>query len=228
MGRQRAWLSWSSGKDSAWTLHEVRRNGSVEIAALLTTITEPFERVSMHGVRVSLLEAQAASVGLPLVKVPIPFPCSNEQYAARMKTAMEQALSEGVSAMAFGDLYLEDVRRYREENLHPLGMEAIFPLWGMETKQLAERMIDAGLQAIVTCLDPRKVPRALAGRAFDRSFLAALPPDTDPCAERGEFHTVAVAGPMFSYPISVAIGETVERDGFVFTDVTPKVSLPHR
>jgi uncharacterized protein (TIGR00290 family) len=227
MGGQRAWLSWSSGKDSAWTLHEVRRNGSLEIAALLTTITEPFERVSMHGVQVSLLEAQAASVGLPLVKVPIPFRCSNEQYAARMKAAMERALSEGISAMIFGDLYLEDVRRYREENLHPLGMQALFPLWGMETKQLAERMIDAGLHAIVTCLDPRKVPRELAGRPFDRNFLAALPPGVDPCAERGEFHTVAIAGPMFSHSIPVAIGETVERDGFVFTDVTPKGSLPH-
>ena len=228
MGGQGAWLSWSSGKDSAWALHEVRRNGSVEIAALFTTITEPFERVSMHGVRVSLLEAQAASVGLPLVKVPIPFPCSNEQYATRMKTAMERALSEGISAMIFGDLFLEDVRRYREENLHPLGMQALFPLWGLETKQLAERMIDAGLHAIVTCLDPRKVPRELAGRHFDRSFLASLPPGVDPCAERGEFHTMAIAGPMFSHPIPVAIGETVERDGFVFTDVTPKASLPHR
>jgi uncharacterized protein (TIGR00290 family) len=227
MGSQRAWLSWSSGKDSAWTLHEVRRNGSLEIAALLTTITEPFERVSMHGVQVSLLEAQAASVGLPLVKVPIPFRCSNEQYAARMKAAMERALSEGISAMIFGDLYLEDVRRYREENLHPLGMQALFPLWGMETKQLAERMIDAGLHAIVTCLDPRKVARELAGRPYDRNFLAALPPGVDPCAERGEFHTVAIAGPMFSHSIPVAIGETVERDGFVFTDVTPKGSLPH-
>jgi uncharacterized protein (TIGR00290 family) len=228
MGGQGAWLSWSSGKDSAWTLFEMRRSGSVEIAALLTTITEPFERVSMHGVRLSLLEAQAASVGLPLVKVPIPFPCSNEQYAARMKAAMERALSEGISAMIFGDLYLEDVRRYREENLRPLGMQALFPLWGMETKQLAERMIDAGLHAIVTCLDPRKVPRELAGRPFDRNFLAALPPGVDPCAERGEFHTVAIAGPMFSHPIAVAIGETVERDGFVFTDVTPTASSPHR
>ena len=228
MGGQGAWLSWSSGKDSAWALHEVRQNGNIEIAALLTTITEPFERVSMHGVRLSLLEAQAASVGLPLVKVPIPFPCSNEQYATRMKAAMERALSEGISAMIFGDLYLEDVRRYREENLRPLGMQALFPLWGMETKQLAERMIDAGLHAIVTCLDPRKVPRELAGRPFDRNFLAALPPGVDPCAERGEFHTVAIAGPMFSHPITVAIGETVERDGFVFTDVTPTASSPHR
>jgi uncharacterized protein (TIGR00290 family) len=222
-----AWLSWSSGKDSAWTLHEVRRSGSVEIAALLTTITEPFERVSMHGVRVSLLEAQAASVGLPLVKVPIPFPCTNEQYAACMSSAMERALSEGISSMIFGDLYLEDIRRYREENLRPLGIQALFPLWGMETKLLAEQMIDAGLHAIVTCLDPRKMPRELAGRPFDRNFLAALPPGVDPCAEHGEFHTVAIAGPMFSHPIPVAIGETVERDGFVFTDVTPKGSLPH-
>jgi uncharacterized protein (TIGR00290 family) len=221
-----AWISWSSGKDSAWALHEVRRSGSVEIAALLTTITEPFERVAMHGVRVSLLEAQAASVGLPLVKVLIPFPCSNAQYAERMSSAMERALSEGISSMIFGDLYLEDIRRYREENLRPLGIQALFPLWGMETKHLAERMIDAGLHAIVTCIDPRKMPRELAGRPFDRNFLAALPADVDPCAERGEFHTVAIAGPMFSHPISVTIGETVERDGFVFTDVMPKASPP--
>lgn len=214
----KAWMSWSSGKDSAWALQEAR---GIKVTALLTTITEPFNRVSMHGVRVSILEAQAASIGLPLVKVPIPFPCSNEEYASRMKGVMSRALDEGISAMIFGDIYLEDVRRYREEKLRPLGIRAIFPLWGMETRPLAERMIDDGLHAIVTCLDPRKVPRELSGRRFDRDFLATLPPDVDPCAERGEFHTLAVAGPMFSRSIPFSIGETVERDGFIFTDVAP-------
>ncbi len=222
MSGQQAWLSWSSGKDSAWALHEVRRSGSVEIAALFTTITEPFDRVAMHGVRVSLLEAQADAIGLPLVKIPIPFPCSNEQYETAMKAVVERALSEGISTMIFGDLFLEDIRRYREERLHPFGMKALFPLWGMETRQLAEHMIDSGLQAVVTCLDPRVMPRELAGRSFDRSFLASLPAGADPCAERGEFHTMAFAGPMFPRPIPIKVGETVERDGFVFTDVMLK------
>jgi uncharacterized protein (TIGR00290 family) len=217
----KSWLSWSSGKDSAWALHEIKRIEGIEVTALLTIITETFERVSMHGVRVSILEAQAAAAGLPLVKVPIPYPCPNEEYAARMEAVMKRGVDEGISAMVFGDIYLEDVRRYREENLNPLGIRTFFPLWGISTELLAGQMIDEGLHAIVTCLDPRKVPRELAGRRFDRGFLAALPPDVDPCAERGEFHTVAVGGPMFSRAIPFAIGETVERDGFLFTDVVP-------
>ena len=221
MGEGKAWLSWSSGKDSAWSLWEARRTGEVEIVALLTTITEAFDRVSMHGVRTSLLEAQAEAAGLPLVKVPIPFPCTNEQYAERMKIAMDRALSEGVTRMVFGDLYLEDVRAYREATLRPLGIEAVFPLWGRPTRALAESMIDGGLRAVVTCIDPTKMPRRLAGSSFDRAFLAALPEGIDPCAEKGEFHTLAVAGPMFSRSIPVTIGKTVERDGFVFTDVLP-------
>ena len=219
MARTKAWLSWSSGKDSAWALRELRASGDVEVAGLLTVVTETFGRVSMHGVRTSVLEAQARAAGIPLVTVPIPFPCSNEEYAARMSAAMQRALAEGVLAVAFGDLYLEDVRRYRERNLEPIGIRALFPLWGMPTRELANRMIEGGLEAIVSCLDPAKVPRELAGRRYDRGFLAALPPDVDPCAENGEFHTVAVAGPMFSHPLGVRVGETVERDGFVFTDV---------
>ncbi len=221
MAKPIALASWSSGKDSAWSLLEVQRSGAFEVAGLLTVVTGPFARVSMHGVRVELLEAQARAVGLPLVMVPIPYPCSNEDYSSRMRAAMERALAEGISHVIFGDLYLEDVRRYREQNLAVVGMTAVFPLWGTPTAELAERMIAGGLEAIVTCLDPTKVPRSFAGRRYDRALLAALPASVDPCAENGEFHTVAVGGPMFAAPIPVTVGETVERDGFVFTDVLP-------
>ncbi len=168
-----------------------------------------------------MVEAQARAAGIPLIKTFIPFPCPNEVYEKVMADAMSRARSEGVRVVIFGDLYLEDVRAYRERTLGQVGMAPAFPLWGTPTDELAERMIDAGLQAIVTCLDPRKVPRELAGSRFDRRFLASLPAGIDPCAENGEFHTVTLAGPMFSSPIAAAVGETVERDGFVFTDVIP-------
>lgn len=212
-------MCWSSGKDSAWALHVVRQRAEVEVVGLLTTITAPFGRVSMHGVREEILEAQADAAGLPLYRVPIPAPCSNADYEAAMSRAVEQAKAEGVTQMIFGDLYLEDVRAYRERQLAGTGLEPVFPLWNRPTRALAEEMICGGLVAYVSCLDPRKLPRELAGRKFDRSFLAALPQDIDPCAERGEFHTCAVDGPMFARPIPVQTGETVDRDGFVFTDL---------
>jgi len=213
-------LCWSSGKDSAWALHVVRQRGEVEVVGLLTTVTEPYGRVSMHGVREAVLEAQAEAAGLPLYRVPIPAPCPNEVYADAMRKALKAASQERITRMIFGDLFLEDVRAYRERMLDGTGITAEFPLWGRPTRELAEEMIAAGLVAHVTCLDPKKVPRELAGRQFDRDFLAQLPAEVDPCAERGEFHTCVSAGPMFRRPIPVAVGEIVERDGFVFADLT--------
>ncbi len=219
MTRPKAWIAWSSGKDSAWALYQARQQGEVEVVGMLSTVTEAYDRVSMHGVRVSILEAQAEAAGLPLRKVLIPVPCTNEQYEAAMRAAMEEAKAQGVTGMVFGDLFLEDIRHYRETQLTRVGMTPFFPVWGLDTVALAEEMIAGGLHAHVTCLDPRKMPRALAGHAFDRAFLAALPAGIDPCGENGEFHTCVHAGPMFSHPLAVKVGATVERDGFVFTDL---------
>jgi uncharacterized protein (TIGR00290 family) len=217
--KSRVLLSWSSGKDAAWTLHVLRQDPSVEVGALLTTFNEAADRVAMHAVRRSLVGAQARAAALPLIEVFIPSPCPNEVYEARMRDAMTRARNDGFTHVAFGDLFLEDVRRYREERLAGAGLEPIFPLWGRPTDRLARDMLDAGLQAIVTCVDPRQIDPSLAGRPYDASFLDALPPSADPCGERGEFHTFCHAGPMFRAPISVAPGEIVERDGFVFADV---------
>ena len=217
----RAWLSWSSGKDSAFALHEVRRTGALNVVRLLTTVTDPFDRVSMHGVREAVLEAQADALGLPLEKVRIPHPCPNSVYERAMAEVMARAAADGVRHIVFGDLFLEEIRAYREEKLRAAGFEAVFPLWGRPTDRLARAMIAAGLRAYVCCLDPRKMPRELAGRAFDEALLAELPESVDPCGERGEFHTCVVALPDFQVPVEVRIGETVERDGFVFTDLVP-------
>ncbi len=216
LARPRALLSWSSGKDSAWALHVLRQRGEVEIVGLLTTVNERYGRVAMHAVRQELLEMQARATGLPLWPVPIPSPCTNEQYEAAMTPVLDRALAEGVTVMAFGDLFLEDIRRYREERLAPLGISAIFPLWGLPTAALARDMIHGGLQAHITCVDPRSLSSAFAGRSFDIAFLADLPPTVDPCGERGEFHTFACAGPMFDRALSVWVGDVVKRDGFVF------------
>ena len=221
MDRPRALLSWSSGKDSAWALHRLRQADDLELVGLVTTVNEAAGRVAMHAVRESLLAAQAAAAGLPLWRVPIPSPCSNEQYAAAMTGLVARARSEGVSVMAFGDLFLADVRAYRERQLAGTGIEPRFPLWGADTASLAREMLAAGLRARVTCVDPRQLDASFAGRAFDADFLAELPPGADPCGERGEFHTFAWAGPMFSAPIAVEPGPVVERDGFVFADLLP-------
>ena len=217
--RPKAWLSWSSGKDSAWALHAVRQSGEVEIVALLTSINRAFARVAMHGVRESLVDAQAQSAGLPLVKVPIPYPCPNEVYEQAMAEAMARARAEGVTHMVFGDLFLEDIRQYREEKLTGCGMTPVFPLWRLNTADLACQMIAAGLEARLACVDPRKLDRQFAGRRFDAQLLADLPAKIDPCGEYGEFHTLATAGPMFHSPIAVHLGEIVERDGFVYADL---------
>jgi uncharacterized protein (TIGR00290 family) len=220
-GRPKAWLAWSSGKDSAWALHTVRRAGEIEIVALLTTVNSTHQRVAMHAVRENLLEMQAAAAGLPLVKVPIPSPCPNEVYEQTMGDAMARAREEGVWHVVFGDLFLEDIRAYREKQLAACGMMPAFPLWGNGTRQLANEMLAGGLSAYLTCVDPRKLDRSFAGRRFDAELLKALPPNVDPCGENGEFHTFANEGPMFSHPIPVATGEIVERDGFVFADILP-------
>ena len=217
----KAIVAWSSGKDSAWALDEVRRAGSLEIVGLLTTVTSEFGRVSMHAVRERLLDSQAASLGLPCRKVRIPWPCTNETYEAEMARAIAEARAAGVTRVVFGDLFLEDVRAYREAKLAGSGIEPVFPLWGRDTSRLAGEMLDAGLRATLTCVDPRALDPALAGRAFDAALLADLPGGVDPCGERGEFHTFAWAGPMFEREIPVERGEVVRRDGFVFADLVP-------
>jgi uncharacterized protein (TIGR00290 family) len=222
MGRKKAWLSWSSGKDSAWSLEVVRRQDEFEVQALLTTVNSEFQRVAMHAVRESLLRAQAESAGLPLVTVPIPYPCPNEAYEDAMAAALRRARAEGVTHMIFGDLFLEDIRRYREEKLAGTGITPVFPLWEIDTGGLAREMVEGGLRAILTCVDPRKLDSSFAGRLFDAELLADLPPDVDPCGENGEFHTFACRGPMFREPIDVEPGVVLERDGFVFADALPR------
>lgn len=212
-------LSWSSGKDSAWALHVLRQDPRVHVAALLTTINEVFDRVAMHAVRRSLVDAQAASTGLPLWTVPIPSPCPNDIYEERMRAAVTRARAEGFTHVAFGDLFLEDVRRYREDRLSGTGLDPIFPLWQRPTRSLAQEMLDSGLAAVLTCVDPRHLDRRFAGRTYDATLLTELPDSVDPCGERGEFHTFCYAGPMFTKPIPIKAGETVDRDGFVFADL---------
>lgn len=212
-------LSWSSGKDSAWALHVLRQDPAIEIAGLLTTFNEVYDRVAMHAVRRSVVEAQAAAAALPLWPVRIPSPCPNDVYEARMREVMTEARDAGLDAVAFGDLFLEDVRQYRESRMAGTGLAPVFPLWGRPTADLAREMIAGGLRARITCLNPAKIDRALAGREFDAALLAALPPEVDPCAERGEFHTCCYAGPMFAAPVPVETGEIVERDGYVFADL---------
>ena len=212
--------SWSSGKDSAWMLHTLQRQHPGAVAGLLTTVNEAFNRVAMHAVRRELLDAQAAAAGLPLHAVDIPWPCSNVEYEQRMGAAVARFRTDGFTHVAFGDLFLEDVRRYREERLAGTGLTPLFPLWNAQpTSDLARAMIAGGLQAVLTCVDPRKLARDFAGRAFDTRLLADLPPGVDPCGENGEFHSFVWNGPMFHHPLDVRVGEIVERDGFVFADV---------
>jgi len=215
-------ISWSSGKDSAWMVHVLRQRGDVEIGALLTTINEPAQRVAMHAVRVDLLRAQAAALGLPLWLAPIPSPCPNDVYEDVMRGVVARAGAEGFTHMAFADLFLADVRRYREEKLAGTGITPLFPLFQSDdshTPRLARQMIAAGLVARITCVNPRQLDRGFAGRDFDRTLLDDLPGTVDPCGERGEFHTFAYKGPMFSRDIPIETGVTLERDGFVFTDL---------
>jgi uncharacterized protein (TIGR00290 family) len=217
---KRILVSWSSGKDSAWALHLLRRSGDYEIAGLVTTLNSAFDRVAMHSTRRELVEAQARAAGLPLWTVPLPWPCSNQQYEAAMSDVIRRAVSEGVEAMAFGDLFLEDIRQYRIDRLAGTGIAPLFPVWGLNTAALAREMIAAGVKGRLVCVDPKQLPPHFAGRDFDDAVLADLPAGVDPCGENGEFHTCVYAGPMFTEPIPVERGEVVERDGFVFADVS--------
>jgi uncharacterized protein (TIGR00290 family) len=223
--KPKAWLAWSSGKDSAWALQLIRPSAEFEVVALLTTVNQTYSRVAMHAVRESLLEMQADAAGLPLIKVAIPSPCTNEIYEQAMGEAMARARNESVFHVIFGDLFLEDVRAYREKQLAGCGMRPVFPLWGRDTRQLAEEMIQNGVSAYLTCVDPRKLDRSFAGRRFDAELLSAFPAGVDPCGENGEFHSFVSGGPMFNRTIPITAGEIVEREGFVFADFLPQNSV---
>jgi uncharacterized protein (TIGR00290 family) len=217
----KALIAWSSGKDSAWALHEVRRSGDYEIVGALTTVTENFARVAMHGVRETLLQAQLDAIGIARKIVPIPFPCPNEVYEARMAAALAEARAEGVTHVIFGDLFLADVRAYREAKMAATGVAPVFPLWERPTEALARAMIEGGLTARLVTIDLKAMPKSFAGRSFDAALLAELPAGIDPCGERGEFHTCVLAGPMFKRAVAARAGEVVERDGFAFADLMP-------
>lgn len=213
-------VSWSSGKDSAWMLHLLRQQHPGAVAGLLTTLNEAFDRVAMHAVRRTLLQAQAEAAGLPLFPIDLPWPCSNAEYERRMGEAVEGFVTQGFTHVAFGDLFLEDVRRYREERLEGTGLQPLFPLWkAAPTSELAQEMIHGGIGAYLTCVDPRKLPGSFAGRAFDRQLLEELPPGVDHCGENGEFHSFVWKGPMFAHALDVRVIEVVTRDGFVFADI---------
>jgi uncharacterized protein (TIGR00290 family) len=223
--RAKALIAWSSGKDSAWALHEARRSGAFDIVGALTTVTETFGRVSMHGVREELLSAQLDAAGLPAIRVPIPYPCPNEVYEARMSTALAEAKAAGVTHMIFGDLFLEDVRRYREEKLAGTGIAPVFPLWQRPTDALARDMIDGGVETYLACVDLKQLPISFAGRRLDHVLLAELPAGADPCGEKGEFHTFVAAGPMLKRRIPIKVGDVVEREGFAFADLLSAQSV---
>ena len=226
MPRSRVALSWSSGKDSAWALHLLRQDPGVEVVALVTTLNQQFDRVAMHAVRRELLELQAASIGLPLWTVPLPWPCSNQEYEDRMRDLCARAVSEGIQAMAFGDLFLADIRAYRERQLAGTCLQPLFPVWQIPTAQLAADMIASGLKAKITCVDQRVLSKEFAGRGFDFEFLNDLPSGVDPCGENGEFHSFVYGGPGFQQHLDVRVGEVVERDGFIFADLLPLATAP--
>lgn len=222
MARKKTALSWSSGKDSAWALHKLGQQGEFDVVVLVTTVNQQFGRVAMHAVRQQLLAKQVEAIGLPLIEVPIPFPCSNEQYGLAMEGLVEQLRIMGIEYMAFGDLFLDDIRRYREDRLEGTGIKAVFPLWQLPTAELAGNMIDSGLEAVITCVDPKQLPAGFSGRRYTQGLLRELPEGIDPCGENGEFHSFVFNGPMFRHAVDIEIGETVERDGFVFTDVVAR------
>jgi uncharacterized protein (TIGR00290 family) len=221
-GVKKVVLSWSSGKDSAWTLHLLRQQPNIKVAALLTTFNSEADRVAMHAVRRTLVEAQAERTGIPLWAVELPWPCSNLQYEERMRAVCQRATAEGITAVAFGDLFLQDVRDYRVRQLQGSGLDPLFPIWQIPTQQLSREMIAAGVKAKITCVDPSKLAKSFAGCDYDLALLQALPAGVDPCGENGEFHTFVYEAPVFSRPIQVRTGQVVERDGFVFADLVPE------
>ena len=220
--KKRTLLSWSSGKDSAWALHVLHRQQDVEVAGLFCTFNQKYERGAMHAVRNELICLQAESIGLPLQLIPIPDPCSDSEYKTIMADFIEQAKSQEIDAIAFGDLFLEDIRRYREESLAGTGIAPVFPLWGMPTDELSKEMVNSGLRAKITCIDPRHLSAEFAGHEYDRIFLEQIPDTIDPCGEKGEFHSFAYGGPMFMNELNIRVGETVTRGGFIYTDILPE------
>jgi uncharacterized protein (TIGR00290 family) len=223
--KKKTLLSWSSGKDSAWALHILRQQPDIDVVGLFCTINQEVERVVMHAVRIELIYRQSQNVGLPIRLIPIPRPCSDSEYGTIMKNFVEQAKQQGIECFAFGDLFLKDVRMYREANLAASGITPIFPLWGMPTEKLSKEMVNSGLRAIITCVDPMHLSADFAGQEYGESFLERIPANVDPCGENGEFHSFAYDGPMFKKPVNITIGETVSRDGFIFTDLLPEQHL---
>jgi len=212
-------LSWSSGKDSAWALHVLRQQSEVEVVGLMTTVNQLYQRIAIHAVRLELLQRQAEAVGLPLHIIDLPCPCTNAQYEAAMEIFIADAKQREIECMAFGDLFLADVKEYREAKLSGTGIAPLCPIWLTPTDELAKEMIAGGLRAVVTCIDPRQLDASFAGRQFNEQFLRDLPANVDPCGERGEFHTFVFDGPMFTKPVPIEVGEIKEREGFVYADV---------
>ncbi|MCO4781413.1 MAG: adenine nucleotide alpha hydrolase [Candidatus Cloacimonetes bacterium] len=224
MEKKKVWLSWSSGKDSAWTLYQLQQDDSIQLEGVFTTINKEFERVAMHAVRVDLLKEQAKAFDLPLKIIELPFPCSNEQYELIMTDFLSEIKETGIDAFAFGDLYLEDIKDYRINNLKGTGIEAIFPLWKTPTNELSKEMVQSSLKTVITCVDPKQLDPSFVGREYNQSFLNDLPNTVDPCGENGEFHSFVYDGPMFKQKIDVNVGEVVTRDGFVFADIVKSKS----
>jgi uncharacterized protein (TIGR00290 family) len=220
--KRRTLLSWSSGKDSAWALYQLQSDPEIDLRGLFCTVNSEFNRVSMHAVRVELLQLQAEHIGIPLQVIEIPFPCSNEQYEEMMARFVEGARGENIEQFAFGDLFLEDVRSYRKEKLSGTSITPVFPIWGVHTSQLSREIVSSGLRAVITCVDPKQLPEQFIGREYNQEFLNDLPQGVDPCGENGEFHSFAYAGPMFQKPLQISLGEVVHRDGFIFIDVIEK------
>ena len=222
--RKRTLLSWSSGKDSAWALHKLQQSKEIEVIGLFTTINRVHRRVAMHAVSNRLLRAQAQAVGFPLEELEIPYPCSDAEYAQVMERFLAEAATHDIEKIAFGDLALEEIRRYREQKMRHTGIEPLFPIWGIPTNDLSKELIEVGFRMLITCIDPRSVPREFIGREYDKTFLEELPDHVDPCGENGEFHTFVFDGPIFKAPLQVKPGRIVERDGFVFADVVQQSS----
>jgi len=219
--KQKTLMSWSSGKDSAWALYQLQNDPEIELKGIICTVNKEFDRVAMHGVRVELLKAQADSIGLPLEIIELPNPCSHEDYADIMGRFVQRMQNDGIDCMAFGDLYLEDIRAYREKNLAGTGITPLFPLWQIPTDRLSKEMLQGGLKTVITCVDPKQAPAELAGREYDQAFIDGLPDSVDPCGENGEFHSFVFDGPMFRRKIDITVGEIVTRDNFIFADLLP-------